>query len=80
MKNFALATAAVNALDVGSQPDHAQIEKELIDIGEKAKVHLPYALYNLGYAVRSGYSWNTVGEVKLKDVGMVFVNTQWYAA
>ena len=79
MKNLIFATASVTALDVNSQPDHAQIAQELLEVGEKVQTHLPYQLYNLGYAIRSGYSWSTVGEVTLEDVRIVFSNTMWAA-
>ena len=42
MKNLIFATASVTALDVNSQPDHAQIAQELLEVGEKVQTHLPY--------------------------------------
>ena len=51
------------------------MEQELLEIGEKSQGFLHYGLYNLGNAIRAGYSWYTVGDVKLKDVGMTFAST-----
>ena len=76
MYKFVLAAAAVSATKVDDeQPEHEKVEQELLEIKEKSQIYLPHVLYSLGYAVRAGYSWTTLGEVKLKDVGMTFART-----
>merc|ERR1712178_333252 len=70
---LAIAVTATQVED--QQPDHEKVEQELLEVKEKAQIYLPHVLYSLGYAVRAGYSWTTLGEVKLKDVGMTFART-----
>ena len=75
MFKFILAIAVTATQVEDQQPDHEKVEQELLEIKEKSQIYLPHVLYSLGYAVRAGYSWTTLGEVKLKDVGMTFART-----